>query len=102
MTHKIKHIILTGAILSILPIVTLAQLPQNTQENIISLCKSAIEKKGYSDYTYKYVKVAKAHSGNYGMTGQLHKDTKRYEFNCALNKDIKALNIEDLVINPLD
>ena len=37
------------------------------------------------------VEIAKAQSGNLGMTGQLHKDSKRYEFNCALNKDITVL-----------
>ena len=102
MTHKTKHMILTGAILSMLPVLAMAQLSKNTQEKITVLCKSAIEKKGYSDYTYKYLEVLKAHSGNYGMLGQLHKDKKRFEFNCALNKDIKALKIDDLVINSLD
>ena len=102
MMEKIKHTILTGAILSMLPVLTMAQLPNKAQAKITGLCKSAIEKKGYSDYTYKYVEVIKAQSGNYGMTGQLHKETKRFEFNCALNKDLAALKIDDLVINSLD
>jgi len=59
-------------------------------------------KKGYADYTYKYIEILRAHSGNYAMMGQLHKDSKHYEFNCALNTNIKALAIDELVIESLD
>ena len=61
-----------------------------------------LAKKGYADYTYKYIEILRAHSGNYAMMGQLHTDSKHYEFNCALNTDIKALKIDELVINSLD
>ena len=102
MTHKTTRILLTGTLLSMLPVFVMAELTPKAKEQIETVCKSAIVKKGYGDYSYKYVEVLKAQSGNYGMIGQLHKDTKHYEFNCALNKDIKALKIEELVINSLD
>ena len=102
MVGKIKYGITTVAILTVMPVLAMANLSENAQQKITSLCKSAIEKKGYSDYTYKYVEVDQAQSGNYSMIGQLHKDAKRYEFNCVLNKNIESLKIEDLVINSLD
>ena len=61
-----------------------------------------LRKKGYADYTYKYIELLQAHSGNYAMMGQLHTDSKHYEFNCALNTEIKALEIVGLVINSLN
>ena len=35
------------------------------------------------------------------MMGQLHKDSTHYEFNYALNTNIKVLEIDELVINSL-
>jgi hypothetical protein len=35
------------------------------------------------------------------MMGQLHKESKHFEFNCLLNKNINALKIDDLVVNAL-
>ena len=102
MMEKIKYGITTVAILTVMPVLAMAKPSENAQKKITSLCKSAIEKKGYGGYTYKYVDVDQARSGNYSMLGQLHKDAKRYEFNCVLNKDIESLKIEDLVINSLD
>lgn len=102
MTHKTKSMLLAGVLLSMLPISAMAELSPKAKEQVETLCKNAIVKKGYEDYTYKYVNTIKAQSGNYSMTGQLHKETKRYEFTCALNKELKTLKIEDLVINPLD
>jgi len=101
MTQKIKHILAAGAIIAILPTLAMAELPNNAQNKITELCKGAIEKKGYSAYEYKYVEILKAQSGNYSMTGQLHKDAKRFEFNCALNKALKTLKIEELVIEEI-
>lgn len=102
MTYNIKHLIISAAIVSLLPVLANAKLTKSAQEKITSICKNAIEKKGYSDYTYKSIDVDQARSGNYGMIGQLHKDSKRYEFNCVLNKEIESLKLKDLVINPLN
>ena len=102
MTHRIKHMILTASILSFLPSIAMAQLSKDIEKKITDLCTQAIEKKGYIDYTYKYVEIARAHSQNYGMLGQLHKGKKHFEFNCFLNTDSKALKIEELVVNSLD
>jgi len=102
MIHKIKYMVLTALILSFLPSIAMAQLTKDIEDKITDLCTHAIEKKGYIGYTYKYVEVARAHSQNYGMLGQLHKGKKHFEFNCFLNTDSKNLKIEELVVNSLD
>ena len=89
------------AALILLPLLALANTPKETLTKVETICKKAIAEKGYEGYTYKYVETLRAHSGNYDMSGQLHKGKKRFEFNCFLNKDAKNLKIEDLVINPL-
>ena len=102
MTPKIKHLIISAAILSLLSVLANAELSKSAQEKVTSFCKNAIEKKGYRDYIYKSVNVDQARSGNYGMIGQIYKNSIRYEFNCVLNKEIESLKLKDLVINPLN
>ena len=93
---------MTATLLSMLPVTAMAELSKHDQDKIVKICKGTIEKEGFVDYTYKSVDVLCSQSGNYGMSGQLHKDSKRYEFNCVLNKEIQSLKIKDLVINSLD
>lgn len=97
-----KSLVITATLLSMFPITAMAELSKHDQDLIVKICKGAIEKEGFIDYSYKSVDVLRAQSGNYGMSGQLHKDSKRYEFNCVLNKEIQSLKIKDLVINSLD
>ena len=89
------------AALMMLPLLTLAKTYE-TPQKIETVCKEAIAKKGYGEYTYNYVEILRVHTGSYDMSGQLHKGGKRYDFNCLLNKDAKHPKIEDLVINPID
>ncbi len=89
-------------VLALLPMLALANTSGETLKKVETICKKAIAKKGYEGYTYKDVETLKAHSGNYDMSGQLHKGKKHFEFNCLLNKDAKNLKIENLVINSLD
>ena len=91
-----------SSLLLLLPAGLMADLSKQDELKITKLCTKAISKKGYDDYTYKYIEILRAHSGNYAMMGQLHTDSKHYEFNCALNKKIKALKIIELVIGSLD
>ena len=102
MTRKIKSLVMTVTLLSTLPVTAIAELSKHDQDKIVKICKEAIEKEGFGDFTYKFFDVLRAQSGNYGMSGQLHKDSRRYEFNCVLNKEIGSLKIKDLVINGLD
>ena len=102
MTRKIKSLVITATLLSMLPVTAMAELSKHDQNKIVKICKEAIAKEGFGDFTYKSVDGDRAQSGNYGMVGQLHKDSKRYGFNCVLNKEIGSLKIKDLVIGGLD
>jgi len=97
----LKKAVTLSSLLLLVPVGLMADLSKQDESKITKLCTDAIDKKGYTDYTYKYIEILRAHSGNYAMMGQLHKDRKHYEFNCALNTNIKALEIDELVINSL-
>lgn len=101
MLQNIKKITLAIALLSSLPVLSMAELSKNDQAKISEVCKSAIAKKGYDKFEYKYVDILRAQSKNYSMTGQLHKEGKRFEFNCFFNKELKKLTLEELAIAPL-
>ena len=102
MLITIKKVIFVGLSLSILPMTLLADLSKKDEIKITKLCTSAIAKRGYDDsYQYKYIEMLQAHSGNYAMMGQLHKKKEHFEFNCLLNKSMKKLQIEELVIDSL-
>ena len=101
MLTTLKKSFMLSSLLLLLPAGLMADLSKQDELKITKLCTDAITKKGYADYTYKYIEILRAHSGNYAMMGQLHKDSKHYEFNCALNTEIKALKIDELVINSL-
>ena len=102
MLTTLKKSVMLSSLLLLLPAGLMADLSKQDELKITKLCTNAINQKGYADYTYKYIELLRAHSGNYAMMGQLHKDSKHYEFNCALNTDIKALEIVGLVINSLN
>jgi len=102
MLTTLKKAVMLSSLLLLLPTGLMADLSKQDESKITKLCTDAITQKGYTDYTYKYIEILRAHSGNYAMMGQLHTDSKHYEFNCALNKKIKALEIVGLVINSLD
>ena len=101
MLRYIKQLTLTVLLLSIIPVITLADMSKEEIKKVNNLCQNAIAKKGYGDFEYRYVEILQAQSKNYTMTGQLHKEGKRYEFNCFLNKESKALKIEELIIEAL-
>ena len=102
MLTTLKKAVMLSSLLLLLPTGLMADLSKQDELKITKLCTDAITKKGYADYTYKYIELLRAHSGNYAMIGQLHTDSKHYEFNCALNTKIKALEIVGLVIESLD
>ena len=102
MLTTLKKSVMLSSLLLLLPAELMADLSKQDELKITKLCTNAISKKGYADYTYKYIEILRAHSGNYAMMGQLHTDSKHYEFNCALNKKINALEIVGLVIGSLD
>jgi len=93
---KTVTVLLTAAIL---PTSIMADLSKHDKENITASCKKAIGEKGYKEgYTYKYTEVMEVQSGGVSMTGQLHKGSKHFGFNCLLDKKLK---ISDLVIDPI-
>jgi len=102
MLTTLKKTVMLSSLLLLLPAGLMADLSKQDELKITKLCTEAISQKGYADYTYKYIEILRAHSGNYAMMGQLDKDSKHYEFNCALNTEIKALEIIGLVINSLN
>jgi len=102
MLTTLKKAVILSSLLLLLPTGLMADLSKQDELKITKLCTDAITQKGYAYYTYKYIELLRAHSGNYAMMGQLHTDSKHYEFNCALNTEIKALEIVGLVINSLD
>ena len=102
MLTTLKKAVMLSSLLLLLPAGLMADLSKQDELKITKLCTNAIAKKGYADYNYKYIDLLRAHSGNYAMMGQLHKDNKHYEFNCALNKKINTLEIIELVIESLD
>ena len=102
MLTTLKKSVILSSLLLLLPTGLMADLSKQDELKITKLCTDAISKKGYADYTYKYIELLRAHSGNYAMMGQLHNASKHYEFNCALNTKIKALEIVGLVINSLN
>jgi len=102
MLITLKKSVILSSLLLVVPMGLMADLSKQDESKITKLCTDAITQKGYADYTYKYIEILRAHSGNYAMMGQLHKDSKHYEFNCALNTNIKALAIDELVINSLN
>jgi len=102
MLTTLKKAVTLSSLLLLLPAGLMADLSKQDELKITKLCTDAITKKGYADYTYKYIEILRAHSGNYAMMGQLHTNSKHYEFNCALNTNIKALEIVGLVINSLN
>jgi len=98
----LKKFVMLSSLLLLIPMGLMADLSKQDESKITKLCTAAINKKGYADYSYKYIEILRAHSGNYAMMGQLHTESKHYEFNCALNTKIKALEIVGLVINSLN
>ena len=102
MLTTLKKAVMLSSLLLLLPAGLMADLSKQDELKITKLCTNAIAKKGYADYNYKFIDLLRAHSGNYAMMGQLHKDNKHYEFNCALNKKINTLEIIELVIESLD
>ena len=102
MLITLKKSVILSSLLLLIPMGLMADLSKQDESKITKLCTDTITQKGYADYTYKYIEILRAHSGNYAMMGQLHKDSKHYEFNCALNTNIKALAIDELVINSLN
>jgi hypothetical protein len=90
-------IVLIMAIL--LPVTATADMSKDTQESIENVCKAAIAKKGYKNYTYKYTEIMEVHyGGGYSMTGQLHQDGKRFGYNCLVDKQLSLtfLGIDDI------
>jgi len=83
---------------ALLPAAAMADISKHEKETVGKTCKTAIAKKGYEGYTYKYTEIMDVHAGGYTMTGQLHKDGKRFGYNCLLGKDLK---ITDLVIDKI-
>ena len=102
MLRHIKQLTLSTLLLSIIPIITLADISKEEIKKVNDLCQNALTKKRYRDFAYKHIEILRTRSKNYSMTGQLHKEGKRYEFNCFLNKEIKNIKIEDLVIKGLE
>jgi hypothetical protein len=102
MLTTLKKSVILSSLLLLVPMGLMADLSKQDESKITKLCTDAIGKKGYADYTYRYIEILRAHSENYAMMGQLHKDSKHYEFNCALNTNIKALEIIELVIGSLN
>lgn len=99
-----RTIVKTAIILlatALMPATAMADLSKHEKETISKICKTAIAKKGYESYAYKYTEIMDVHSGGYSMTGQLHKDGKRFEYNCLLSKKGESLKITDLVIDQL-
>ena len=82
-----------------LPVAAAADMSKDTQESIEKVCKAAIAKKGYKNYTYKYTEIMEVHyGGGYSMTGQLHQDGKRFGYNCLVDKQLNLtfLGIDDI------
>ena len=102
MLTTLKKAVTLSSLLLLVPMGLMADPSKQDELKITKLCTNAITKKGYADYTYKYIDLLRAQSGNYAMMGQLHKDSKHYEFNCLLNTKIKALEIIELVIGSLN
>ncbi|SFV51160.1 hypothetical protein MNB_SV-6-1457 [hydrothermal vent metagenome] len=83
----------------ILPAVATADLTKHDKENIVTNCKKEIKKKGYGEgYTYKFIEVMEIDYGGYTMTGQIHKDSKHFGFNCLFDKKQK---FTDIAIDPI-
>jgi len=101
MLTTLKKSVILSSLLLLVPMGLMADLSKQDESKITKLCTDAIGKKGYADYTYRYIEILRAQSGNYAMMGQLHKESKHFEFNCLLNKNINALKIDDLVVNAL-
>ena len=98
-THKFVTALLAATILPMT--VMAADLSKHDKESITKVCQKAIAKKGYEGYTYKYTDILQAQSGGYSMTGQLHREGKRFEYNCLLGKKGKDFKITNLVINQI-
>jgi len=78
---------------ALLPATAMAKLSKHEKETVEKTCKAAIAKKGYKDYTYKYTEIMDVRAGGYTMTGQLHKDGKRFGYNCLVGKDLKMTDL---------
>jgi len=102
MLTTLKKAVMLSSLLLLLPAGLIADPSKQDELKITKLCTDAISKKGYADYTYKYIELLQSQSGNFAMMGQLHKESKHYEFNCLLNTKIKTLKIVELVINSLN
>jgi len=78
---------------ALLPASVMANMSKHEKESVEKSCKAAIAKKGYKDYTYKYTEIMDVRAGGYTMTGQLHKDGKRFGYNCLVGKDMKITDL---------
>ena len=98
-TYKFATALLVAAILPMAAMA--ADLSKHDKESITKVCQKEIAKKGYERYTYKYTDILKAQSGDYSMSGQLHKDGKRFGYNCLLEKKGKVFKMTDIGIDEI-
>ena len=69
MLTTLKKSVILSSLLLLIPMGLMADLSKQDESKITKLCTDAITKKGYADYTYKYIEILQAHSGNYAMMG---------------------------------
>ena len=78
-----------------------ADLSKHEKESITKVCQKVLSQKGYEGYTYKYTDILKAQSDDYSMSGQLHKNGKRFGYNCLLEKKSKLFKVTNIVVNAI-
>ena len=93
MTKTFTRAALILIAVALLPASVMANMSKHEKESVEKTCKAAIAKKGYKDYTYKYTEIMDVRAGGYTMTGQLHKDGKRFGYNCLVGKDMKITDL---------
>ena len=98
-TYQFTTALLAAAILPMTAMA--ADLSKHDKESITKVCQKAIAQKGYKGYSYKYTEILQAQSGGYSMSGQLHKEGKRFGYNCLLDKNGKVFKMTDIVIDEI-
>ena len=98
-TYKFVTALLTAAILPMAAMA--ADLSKHDKESITKVCQKEIAQKGYEGYTYKYIEILQVQSGGYSMTGQLHKEGKRFGYNCLLEKKGKVFKMTSFGIDEI-
>ncbi len=68
------------------------------REQIEKICRTELAAKGF-DSSFMFSRVEVSATGvNQGMSGQLQKASKRWEFNCVLDFQLKVI---DVAVSPL-